>query len=131
MKKGMLGVLVLLMAIGSALLGCGKASGGGQTVSVPDTTVQMNTDNFVQTTRTLKAGQTLLFSDTVDGGSTHVICLGQDMQCDAQAQGPSALTSPGFTIMAGGTKSITFPTAGTYQITCTLHPYMNLTVIVQ
>jgi plastocyanin len=130
MKKGMLGVLVLLVAVGIALLGCGKAS-GGPSVSVPNTTVQMNTDNFVQTTRTIKAGQTLLFSDTVDGGNMHVICLGHDMRCDTQAQGPSALMSPGFTINAGGTKSITFPTARTYQITCTLHPDMNLTIIVQ
>ena len=90
MKKGMLGVLVLLVAVGIALLGCGKAS-GGPSVSVPNTTVQMNTDNFVQTTRTIKAGQTLLFSDTVDGGNMHVICLGHDMRCDTQAQGPSAL----------------------------------------
>ena len=87
MKKGMLGVLVLLVAVGIALLGCGKAS-GGPSVSVPNTTVQMNTDNFVQTTRTIKAGQTLLFSDTVDGGNMHVICLGHDMRCDTQAQGP-------------------------------------------
>ena len=130
MKKGMVGILILLVAVGIALLGCGKPF-GGQSVSVPDTTVQMNTDNFVQATRTIKAGQTLLFSDTVGGGNTHVICLGHDMQCDAQAQGPSVLMSPGFTIMAGGTKSITFPTAGTYQITCTLHPDMNLTITVQ
>ena len=130
MKKGILGVLVLLMVVGIALLGCGKAS-GRQSVSVPDTTVQMNTDNFVQVTRTIKVGQTLLFSDTVGGGNTHVICLGHDMQCNAQAQGPSVLMSPGFTIMAGGSKGITFLTAGTYQITCTLHPDMNLTVIVQ
>jgi plastocyanin len=130
MKKSMVGILVLLVAIGIALPGCGKAS-GGPTASVPSTTVQMSTDNFVQTTRTIKAGQTLLFSDTVDGGNTHVICLGDDMRCDTQAQGPSALMSPGFTIDAGGSKSIAFPTAGTYQITCTLHPDMNLTVTVQ
>jgi plastocyanin len=130
MKKGMVGVLVLLVATGIALLGCGKAS-GEPSASVPATTVQMNTDNFVQATRTIKAGQTLTFSDTVDGGNTHVICLGNDMRCDKQAQGPSVLMSPGLTIDAGGTESITFPTAGTYQITCTLHPDMNLTVIVQ
>jgi plastocyanin len=125
-------VLVILLAVGIALLGsgCGKAS-GVRSPSVPDTTVQLNASNFVQTTRAIKVGQTLLFSDTVDGGGTHVICLGQDMQCDSQAQGPSALMSPGFTINGGTTKSITFLTAGTYQITCTLHPEMNLTVIVQ
>ncbi len=133
MKKTMLGIPVLLLVVGLALFGCGKVPGGGNgtTVSVPNTTVQMNTDNFVQTTRTIKAGQSLLFSDTVDGGNLHIICLGHNMQCDTSAQGPTALMSPGFNISAGATKSVTFPTAGTYQITCTIHPNMNLTVIVQ
>ncbi len=128
MKKTLLGVPVLLLVV--ALFGCGKAP-EAHGPSVPATTVQLNTNNFVQTTRTIKAGQTLLFSDTVDGGAFHQICLGHNQLCDTKAPGPSMLMSPGFTITAGGTKSVTFPTAGTYLITCTVHPNMNLTLIVQ
>jgi plastocyanin len=31
----------------------------------------------------------------------------------------------------GDAKAITFPTAGTYKITCTLHPEMQATVTVK
>jgi plastocyanin len=85
----------------------------------------------VQTTRTIKSGQSLLFSDTVNGGGFHQICLGHNQMCNTKATGPSALMSPGFMIQSGNTMSVAFPTAGTYQITCTVHPNMNLTVVVQ
>jgi plastocyanin len=134
MKKSVLAIPVVLLLVALALFGCGKVPGahntGGQS-SVPSTTVQLNPTNFVQTTRTIQAGQTLLFDDTVGGGGLHIICLGNDQQCDTSAQGPSDLMNGGFTINPGGTKMVTFPTAGTYKITCTVHPNMNLTVTVQ
>lgn len=130
MRKVVLALPALLLVIALVLFGCGKVP-GVHTSTLPATTVQMNTINFVQTTRTIKAGQTLLFSDTVDGGGTHVICLGNNMSCDTKAQGPVALMNGGFTINSGETKSVAFPTAGTYQITCVVHPNMNLTVTVQ
>ena len=133
MKKTALGIPVLLLIIGLALFGCdnGPVPPTPTVVPIPATTVQMAPTSFVQTTRTIKAGQALLFSDTVDGGGLHIICLGHDQQCDTNAQGPSTLMSPGFTINPGTTKAVVFPTAGTYQITCTVHQNMNLTVIVQ
>jgi plastocyanin len=133
MKKSVLAIPVILLVVALLLFGCGKVPGGGNNngSSVPNTTVQMNPTNFVQTTRTVHAGQSLLFDDSVGGGGTHIICLGNDQQCNTSAQGPSELKSPGFTISPGGKKSVTFPTAGTYKITCTVHPNMNLTVTVQ
>jgi plastocyanin len=131
MTKTALGIPVLLVMVGLALFGCGKVQGVHAGPSVPATTVQMATASFVQTTRTIKAGQALLFSDTVDGGGLHFICLGHNMQCDTSAKGPAALMGAGFQIAAGSTKSVTFPTASTYQITCSVHPNTNLTVIVQ
>jgi plastocyanin len=130
MKKTALGTPVLLLMAGLALFGCGKVQ-GAQTSTLPTTTVQMDPTNFVQTTRTIKAGQSLLFDDTAGGGGVHQICLGHDQLCNSSAQGPAALMTGGFAIQAGSTKSVPFPTAGTYQITCTVHPNMNLTVIVQ
>jgi plastocyanin len=134
MKKSVLAIPVVLLLVAVALFGCGKVPGGHNTggpSSVPSTTVQMDPTNFVQSTRTIQAGQTLLFDNTVGGGGLHIICLGTDQQCDTSAEGPSDLKSPGFTINPGGTKSVTFPTAGTFKITCTVHASMNLTVTVQ
>jgi len=91
----------------------------------------MGTTTFVQSTRIIKAGQTLLFDDTVGGGGLHIICLGQNLTCNKSAAGPAVLMDPGFTIQPGGTKSVVFPNPGTYLITCTVHPNMNLTVTVQ
>ncbi|PWT77455.1 MAG: hypothetical protein C5B60_02715 [Chloroflexi bacterium] len=132
MKKSVLAIPVVLLVVALLLFGCGKVPGVHNNNSgVPSTTVQMGPTNFVQATRTIHAGQTLLFDDTSGGGGLHIICLGNDMACDTSAQGPSDLKSPGFTINPGATKSVTFPTAGTYKITCTVHSNMNLTVTVQ
>jgi plastocyanin len=133
MKKSVFAIPVVLLMVALVLFGCGKVPGGGinNNSGVPSTTVQMGPTNFVQTTRTIHAGQTLLFDDTSGGGGLHIICLGNNMACNTSAQGPSELKSPGFQIQPGGTKSVTFPTAGTYKITCTVHSNMNLTVTVQ
>jgi plastocyanin len=132
MKKAALGIPALLLVIALFLFGCGKVPGVHNSTgpSVAQTTVQMATTSFVQSTRSIKVGDTLTFSDTVDGGGLHIICLGKDMVCDKAATGPSALMDPGFTINPGETKGVTFPTAGTYQITCSVHPNMNLVVTV-
>jgi plastocyanin len=132
MKKSVLAIPVVLLMVALVLFGCGKVPGGHNNIgpSLPDTTVQMNSTNFVQTTRTIKAGQSLLFDDSVGGGGVHIICLGNDMACDKSAQGPTDLMNGGFTIQPGTTKSVTFPTAGTYKITCTVHPNMNLMLTV-
>ena len=123
---------MLSAAIVFALLvvGCGKSvagtsstssSGGGNTIS-------MTTDNFVQHTLTVKAGTTVHFSDT--NGGFHQICLGTNMKCDPAATGPSELEGSGFSINPPQVKDIVFSTPGTYQITCSVHPNMDVTVTV-
>ncbi len=59
-----------------------------------------------------------------------MLCLGASGQCDANAQGPDALHGPGLRIVPGDTKEISFPHPGQYQVTCTIHPSMQLTVSV-
>jgi len=132
LRTAALCIPVLLLVVGVSLLGCGKQPGVHTTTgpSVPDTTVQLDPTNFVQTTRSIKAGQSLKFDDTVSGGGLHIICLGKDQTCDKSAEGPSDLMGSGFTINPGDSKSVTFPTAGTFDITCSVHPNMNLVVTV-
>jgi plastocyanin len=133
MKKAALGIPTLLLVIALFLFGCGKVPGVHNKTpgpGVPQTTVQLAATTFVQSTRSIKAGDTLTFDDSVGGGGLHIICLGKDQVCDHTATGPAALMDPGFTINPGTTKSVTFTTAGTYQITCTVHPNMNLVVTV-
>jgi len=88
--------------------------------------------DFGTTSITIKAGQAVHFTDPAGTGGTHSICLGADGTCFEGAKGPQALQSPGFTINAGDpAKDVTFDTPGTYKITCSIHPSMNLTVTVQ
>ena len=92
----------------------------------------MVTASFSTATITIHAGQAVHFTDPAGTGATHIICLGEDGTCAAVAQGPSDLQDPGFTINAGDqARDVTFSSPGTYKITCSIHPSMNLTVIVQ
>lgn len=132
MKKIVLAVVPLALILALALIGCGKPIGGSSnTPAAAPGTVGMDPTNFTIHSVTIHAGDTVHFDDTVGGGGTHIICLGKDQQCDSSAKGPQDVMAPGFTINPGGTKDVVFPTAGTYQITCTLHSNMNLTVTVQ
>lgn len=131
MKKFGFTVALLLFVVALALAGCGK---GGETSS-PTTggggnTVSMTATNFTIHEITLHKGDTLHFDDPSSGGF-HTICLGNDMQCDANEAGPSELKAPGFNVTAGQSKDVVFPDAGTFKITCSVHPNMNLTVTVQ
>jgi plastocyanin len=114
---------VLLLAF--VVAGCGKPA---STTTGNSNSAVMTASTFATTSVTIKAGQAVHFDDT--NGGYHIICLGTDQVCDQTATGPSELMGQGFTINAGQTKDVTFASAGTYKITCTVHPSMNLTVTV-
>jgi plastocyanin len=102
----------------------------GQSASAPNE-VSMTGSDFSPTNVTIKSGQAVHFTDPAGVGATHIVCLGSDGTC-AAAQGPQALEGDGFTINGGDPpKDVTFTTPGTYKITCSLHPSMNLSVTVQ
>ncbi len=77
----------------------------------------------------IKAGQKVNFDDS--NGGTHVLVIGSGGQFKAQSGAPSSLNNAsGVAFAPGDTKLITFPTAGTYRITCKIHPSMQATVTV-
>jgi plastocyanin len=118
-------LMLLLFTLALALGGC------GQTSTAPNE-VGLVAGDFAVTSISIKAGQAVHFTDPAGTGGVHTICLGSDGTCDQSANGPQALKSPGFTINPGDpAKDITFDTPGTYKITCSIHPAMNLTVTVQ
>jgi plastocyanin len=121
--------LVLIGAI--AAIGCGKQP-GGQTSNSSGNTVSMTTNNFTQQAITIKAGSQLQFTDPSDTGGLHVLCFGHNQTCAPNDKGPAELNDPkGVTFSAGDTKSYTFATPGTFEVTCTIHANMNVTVTVQ
>jgi plastocyanin len=78
---------------------------------------------------TIKAGESVTFDDS--SGGTHHLVTGTNGQFTAAAGAPSEFSaSAGLDLAPGDKKMVTFPTAGTYQITCTIHPSMQDTVTV-
>jgi plastocyanin len=120
-SAGVLLALVLLLTLAA----CGQRTTGPNEVS-------MVAADFSTTSITVKVGQAVHFTDPAGTGATHTICLGTDGTCDSGARGPHALQSPGFTMNSGDpAKDVAFDTPGTYKVTCSIHPSMNLTVTVQ
>lgn len=130
MKKATFALVPVLLLLALALGACGKGAPAGNTTGTTSAnTVTMGTSNFDQHTITIKAGEALTFDNS--NGAFHQICLGKDMTCNKTAQGPQQVQGDGFAINAGEKKQVTFANAGTYDITCSVHPNMNLTVTVQ
>jgi plastocyanin len=121
--RGTIAVLVVLPLL--ALAACGQGAAAPNEVS-------MTGSDFSPTSVTVTAGQAVHFTDPVGIGAMHIVCLGSDGNCDGAAQGPQALQLGGFTMNTGDPpRDVTFMTPGTYQITCSIHPSMNLTVTVR
>jgi plastocyanin len=116
--------LALLAACGTSTT---SATGGNSS-----STVEMGSFSFTSgTSITIKAGQAVTFDDPSTGGGTHVLVTGTQGQFSAQAGAPSEFSSAnGIMFNPGDSKTITFPTAGTFTITCTIHTSMLATITV-
>jgi plastocyanin len=119
------GLLVALAAL--ALAGCDTGGGNG----APNT-ITMGGSSFVgNTSISITAGQAVTFDDPSASGGTHNLVTGKDMTFSAETGAPTEFASSnGINFSPGDSKPITFPTAGTYHITCTIHSSMNATVTV-
>jgi plastocyanin len=135
-RAGMLGqslaTIALCCAAAAALAACGTTA--GQASSAPadgGPAVHMDNAIFKVTSATVQKGQSLtLIADTF---SPHVIANGswQDGQ-PKPAREPGAPVVNDLNISGNGSGAIgPFSTAGTFQLYCTIHSKMNLTVTVQ
>ncbi len=115
----------MIAVVALAVAGCGtKSQSNGNTLTLTN-------DGFTTNSLTVKAGTAVQFVDG-SGGATHFLTTGNNGAHADEAGAPSELTpANGMEIDAGQTKSITFATVGTYHITCTIHPTMNATIVVQ
>jgi plastocyanin len=115
------------LALGASLLVSTAACGGPASNEV-----DMGIATFQQDSVTIKAGQAVQFADPANGGGVHVLCVGQNLRCVPQPGAPDALDgTAGITFNPGDTRDIVFPTAGSYDVVCTIHPGMVVTVVVQ
>jgi plastocyanin len=95
----------------SAPADAGDGGGGGETVSMANTT-------FTPSSLTIQAGTTVTFTDT----SGHTVTEGSD---------GVAVDDPIVDEQGGSDVEVTFDEPGTYDITCKIHPEMNMTITVE
>ena len=124
--------LVLLALLALGLAACGQAPGdsGGSASGAAANEVDMGVTNFVQSSVAIDKGQSVHFA-VQQSGAMHILCVGKDARCAANANAPKALTGAGFTIQPGQSQDVRFDRAGVYPVTCTLHPMMNMTITVR
>jgi plastocyanin len=119
-------ISVLVVACGGTTTGTGSGSSSG------NATVHMGQTNFDQSSVTISKGGTVtLVSDT---SSVHIISNGQWVNGVARPgkeSGAPTVNNVQFT-SSGESKVIgPFNTAGTFHLYCSVHPGMQLTIIVQ
>lgn len=130
MVKRLLSFLALGCLLASVLGSCGTGEAPAHTAS--GTEVHMNSTNFVQAEITIKIGQSVtLIND--DPLTPHIIANGTWE--NGRAQPGSEPNAPKVrNVQINGNAQATigpFTTAGTFKLYCTIHPGMNLTIIVQ
>jgi plastocyanin len=91
-------------------------------------TIMLGVGRFVTTTATIKAGQAVKFDDT--NGGPHNLLTGTNGTLTPATGAPSELSGSGLPFHGGDSQTVTFPTAGTFMITCTFHPSMEATITV-
>ena len=116
----------LLVILTVMITACGSTGSGTN-----PNTAHMNASNFDQSSITIKKGESLTL--VRDSSATHII---ENGTWDNNGT-PKPNIEPGAPKVDGqinGGDSMTFGpfnTAGTFQLYCTIHPGMNLTVIVK
>lgn len=128
MKKLALFTIFILAITTVLLVACGSTS---NPTSTNPNTIRAVGGTFALSSLSIRKGSTITFVDDPNNPALHILTIGQNGQDEAQRGAPDFGGTAGHTIQ-GGDSWITPPwnTAGTYHVTCTVHPGMNLTVIV-
>jgi plastocyanin len=94
------------------------ADGDGDGGASAGNTVSLAGNQFSPSTLTIAAGTTVTFTDT----ATHTVTAGTN---------GVAVDDPIVDEQGGADVPVTFDEPGTYNITCKIHPEMNMTVTVE
>ncbi len=134
-------ISLVVLALGSILLvACQRpgvstahssGSSGSASASTPTSvTVHMGDSNFLQPSVTLSKGATLTLTD--DATVPHIIQNGSWVNGAAQPAAEAGAPTVNLQFQGNDTQNVgPFNTAGTFHLYCTIHPNMNLTVVVQ
>ena len=141
MKSRYIASLLIGMALLSVLLAAcvrpgtesasTNASGAGGGVASSSAVVHMNDSNFVQSTVSIKKGESLTLTN--DAAVPHQIFNGSWV--NGAAVNKLETGAPSVQVQFSGSNEShdigPFNTAGTFKVYCSIHPNMNLTIVVQ
>jgi plastocyanin len=114
----------------SASVGTGPSSSGSSSSGGGEPTVHMGVSNFVQSSVDVPKGSKLMLID--DGAYLHILGNGSWVNGSARpAKEPGAPTVNNLQVNGNNVEIGPFATAGTYHIYCSIHPGMNLMIIVK
>jgi len=120
------------VVIGAILIGAISPSTTTPTISATsgEPTVHMGVSNFLQSSVTVPKGSKLLLVD--NGSFLHILANGSWQNGTPKPTNEAGAPTVNNVQVTGGSIEVgPFNTAGTYHIYCTVHPGMDLTVIVQ
>jgi plastocyanin len=129
MRKIMILLMFVLLVVG--ITACGSTGTTQQTSnSNGDMVVHTNGQDFLPSSVTISKGQSLTIIN--DSAVLHPIENGTWEGSSAKAFQETGAPTVKIQLSSNDKQTIgPFTTAGTYQLHCTVHPGMNLTVIVQ
>jgi plastocyanin len=90
--------------------------------------MDVTSGGFKLSTIEINEGETVHFVNHTN--VVQVLCLGQDKVCDAGAVAPTVLKSPGIRLNPGASTNVVFDRYGTFVITSTTMPGVNLKITV-
>ena len=123
MKKFVL-ILAFMSCFTIVLVAC-----QGSTPDAPNT-VHMDSNTFLKTAITIKKGETVVLAS--DTSEVHIVTNGTWISGSQVPKHEAGAPTIDTTIQGGQNYTTPpFNTAGTFQLFCTVHPGMNLTVIVK
>ena len=95
-------------------------------------TIHFNGNMYIPSSVSIKKGDRITFVNDADTGATsHILALGQNGQDEPANGAPDFGSTAGIRVDPGGSWSTPpWNTAGTYSVTCIVHAWMNLTVVV-
>ena len=111
-------IALILAACGSSTESSTAPDDGGDGGGSAGETVSMANTTFTPSTLTIQAGTTVTFTDTAG----HTVTEGTD---------GVAVDDPIVDEEGGADIDVTFDEPGTYNITCKIHPSMNMTITVE
>lgn len=112
------GLILILAACGGGSASSAPAGGGDDGGGDTGETVSLSGGQFSPSSLTIPVGTTVTFTDT----ASHTVTEGTD---------GTAVEDPIVDEQGGEDIVVSFEEAGTFNITCKIHPAMNMTITVE